>query len=404
MNSSGLQTLGERRIADDKAISQETHYAHVYESTQCSRAKAGEDGLAEQISDTSQAQDILKGSTPEILSLPQHLRKMKALSSNFFQNHPKKVKRNATTSQACVDETIPTQPATMFAIKFESPWVEYEYIRQSEQVTVVRQRSSYFRLANMQEFPATNTIQQSQVLARVSHPNIASIYGVYSYIDKLLVVTEHLDISLAQLDFQSYQIEEWEIATIVAEVLKGLTYVYSMNISCQDLTIASIRLSVRGEVKLLLSMENVRYHQVENPRFAPALLEMPVLEEMIEAMTLPRYHHTSDDQRWSNETLSFLSCSILGSLQNLNDHRFVMKAVSPRKLIPRIRFTLEMESSTSNANNVTCLLPKNGSYPPSGTRSSKKKKASSPQRHGAAKLLKSAPAAGSNEIVTKPGL
>ncbi|KFY98837.1 hypothetical protein V500_01533 [Pseudogymnoascus sp. VKM F-4518 (FW-2643)] len=37
------------------------------------------------------------------------------------------------------------------------------------------------------------------------------------------------------------------------------------------------------------------------------------------------------------------------------------------------------------------------------TRSSKKK-ASSPQRHGAAKLLKSAPAAGSNEIVTKPGL
>jgi hypothetical protein len=66
-------------------------------------------------------------------------------------------------------------------------------------------------------------------------------------------------------------------------------------------------------------MENVRYHQVENLRFAPALLEMPVLEEMIEAMTLPRYHHTSDDQRWSKETLSFLSCSISGSLQNLND-------------------------------------------------------------------------------------
>lgn len=66
-------------------------------------------------------------------------------------------------------------------------------------------------------------------------------------------------------------------------------------------------------------MENLRYHQVENPRFAPALLEMPVLEEIIEAMTLPRYHYTSDDKRWSKETLSFLSCSISGSLQNLND-------------------------------------------------------------------------------------
>ncbi|KFY66716.1 hypothetical protein V497_00765, partial [Pseudogymnoascus sp. VKM F-4516 (FW-969)] len=102
-------------------------------------------------------------------------------------------------------------------------------------------------------------------------------------------------------------------------VLKGLTYMSSKDVSCQDLTTASIRLSVRGEIKLLLSMENIRYHQVENPRFAPALLEMPVLEEIIEAMTLPRYHHTSDDQRWSKEALSFLSCSISGSLQNLND-------------------------------------------------------------------------------------
>lgn len=66
-------------------------------------------------------------------------------------------------------------------------------------------------------------------------------------------------------------------------------------------------------------MENVRYHQVENPRFAPALLEMPILEEMIEAMTISRHHYTSDDQRWPKDALSFLSCSIWGSLQNLND-------------------------------------------------------------------------------------
>ncbi|KFY03302.1 hypothetical protein V490_00219 [Pseudogymnoascus sp. VKM F-3557] len=366
----------ELRIANDEATSQETHHAAVYQS---SRGITDEDGLAEQMDDITQTQDIPKASAPEILLLPQHLRKMKALTSNFFQSQLKKVKRSAMMKRACVDETTPTQPATMFTIKFESPWVEYEYIRQSDQVTV------------------------SQVLARVSHPNIASIYGVYSYIDKLLVVTEHLDISLAQLDFQSYEIEEWEIATIVAEVLKGLTYISSKDISCQDLTTASIRLSVRGEIKLLLSMENVRYHQVENPRFAPALLEMPVLEEMIEAMTLPRYHHTSDDQRWSKETLSFLSCSILGSLQNLNDHRFVMKAVSPRKLIPRIRFTIEMQSSTSNANNDN--VPAAEEWPlPSQRHTQLEKKASSPQRHGAAKLLKGAPAAGSNEIVTKPGL
>lgn len=146
------------------------------------------------------------------------LRKLKYLTSKFFQSHLKKAKGDAALDRTYVGGTAPMQLAKIFTIKFESPWVEYEYIRQSNQVTVVRQRSSYFRLANVHEFLAANTIQQSQVLATVSHPNIASIYGIYSYISKLLVITEYLDISLSQLDFQSYGIEEWEIATIVAEV------------------------------------------------------------------------------------------------------------------------------------------------------------------------------------------
>lgn len=53
--------------------------------------------------------------------------------------------------------------------------------------------------------------------------------------------------------------------------------------------------------------------------FAPALLELPVLEEMIGAMTISRYHLTSADRGWSKEALSFLSCSRSGSLQNLID-------------------------------------------------------------------------------------
>jgi hypothetical protein len=61
------------------------------------------------------------------------------------------------------------------------------------------------------------------------------------------------------------------------------------------------------------------HRQQENPRVSQALLEMPVLAEMIEIMILSRYHHTSDDQRWSKELLSFLGCSISGSLQSLMD-------------------------------------------------------------------------------------
>ena len=55
MKSSGPQILEalEQRIADDKATSQET-------------AKTDEDGLAEQMNDTTQAQDIPKVSAPEV--------------------------------------------------------------------------------------------------------------------------------------------------------------------------------------------------------------------------------------------------------------------------------------------------------------------------------------------------
>lgn len=148
---------------------------------------------------------------------PRPLRKMKAMVLNSFQRHLKKNISSAVDSSR-VNQTTSAQPTKMFVIKSGSPWGDYDYIKRLGQTILVRQRSSYFRLANMQEAPASNFIQQTQVLARVSHPNIASIYDVYYYVDKILIVTEHLDISLDQLDFQSYELEEWEMATIIAEV------------------------------------------------------------------------------------------------------------------------------------------------------------------------------------------
>ncbi|KFY17984.1 hypothetical protein V492_00234 [Pseudogymnoascus sp. VKM F-4246] len=242
---------------------------------------------------------------------------MKAKVLNSFQRHLKKDNSSAMNSSR-VNQTTSAQPTKMFIITSGSPWRDYDYIKRLGQTILVRQRSSYFRLANMQESPTSNFIQQTQVLARVSHPNIASIYGMYYYVDKILLVTEHLDISLDQLDFQSYELEEWEMATIIAEALKGLTYIYSMNISCQHLKMANFRLSVNGTIKLRLDLENVGHREVENPMFAPVLLELPVLEEIIGAMIISRYH-TSADQGCSKEALSFLSWSRSGSLQNLLD-------------------------------------------------------------------------------------
>jgi hypothetical protein len=153
-------------------------------------------------------------------TIPRHrLRKMKALIFNSFQGDPDEDSVIKTgIGLIPVDRTISGRANRMFTIKLGSPWDDYDYIRRCDQVMIVRQRASYFRLANIEESLTVNTLEQSQILSRIAHPNVASIYSAYCYNDKISLVTEHLDISLTQLDFQSYELEEWEIATIVAEV------------------------------------------------------------------------------------------------------------------------------------------------------------------------------------------
>jgi hypothetical protein len=47
------------------------------------------------------------------------------------------------------------------------------------------------------------------------------------------------------------------------------------------------------------------------------LLHYPLLAEIIEEMILSSYHLASDDDRRSEEALSFLSCTFSGSLESL---------------------------------------------------------------------------------------
>jgi serine/threonine protein kinase len=58
-----------------------------------------------------------------------------------------------------------------------------------------------------------------ELLAQVQHPNIADILDVYFYDGQLCIVNEYLDVSLLDLEFKRLVPEEWEIATIVAEVI-----------------------------------------------------------------------------------------------------------------------------------------------------------------------------------------
>jgi hypothetical protein len=62
-------------------------------------------------------------------------------------------------------------------------------------------------------------LQMLELLAQVQHLNIADILNVYFYDSQLCIVSEYLDVSLLDLEFKKLALEEWEIATIVAEVI-----------------------------------------------------------------------------------------------------------------------------------------------------------------------------------------
>ncbi|KAH8674848.1 hypothetical protein BGZ60DRAFT_372764, partial [Tricladium varicosporioides] len=83
----------------------------------------------------------------------------------------------------------------------------------------------------------------------VQHPNIADILDVYFYDGKLCIVSEYLEVSLLDLEFKRLAPEEWEIATIIAEVIKAMTYLLDTLPVC-ELYIDSVRLSLQGSVKL----------------------------------------------------------------------------------------------------------------------------------------------------------
>ena len=71
--------------------------------------------------------------------------------------------------------------------------------------------------------------------------------------------------------------------------------------------------------RLVLNLQQLKHdHLHENPRVSQVLFDFPILAELIEEMMLPRYHHTSDDdKKWSEDALGFLACTISGSLESL---------------------------------------------------------------------------------------
>lgn len=129
--------------------------------------------------------------------------------------------------------TRPWKLKRLLRTEFKSPKEDYLFFQeQSDQGSLVCHRKAIFHLAVIRESFSPRPLHLLEELSLIQHPNIAEILDIYFYDGKLSIVTEHLDVCLLDLDFSRLPPEEWEIATIIAEVT--MPRVWEEKLICVD--------------------------------------------------------------------------------------------------------------------------------------------------------------------------
>ena len=142
----------------------------------------------------------------------RHLKRVQA-----FLGYPSNDDAN-NASQRPTDLETPEKVRRMLNVFLKNPWDDYSYVRHLGQTALTIRKSSSFQLADIREVSPFEVLGDPPILPQIKHPNIATINKIYCYNGKIFLVAEYLEVSFTQLQFQKYDLEEREIATIIAEV------------------------------------------------------------------------------------------------------------------------------------------------------------------------------------------
>jgi serine/threonine protein kinase len=96
-----------------------------------------------------------------------------------------------------IDLAPPLAFRRILRILLRSPWDNYNNVRQLNQVVFTKHKALFFRVVDIREFNCDDILQQFQLLSKIHHPNVASIYNIYYNNRQLFLVTEYLEVSMS---------------------------------------------------------------------------------------------------------------------------------------------------------------------------------------------------------------
>src|SRR5258706_7297641 len=111
------------------------------------------------------------------------------------------------------------QAKKLIRVWYRDPLEDFEHVRQlsDHSRSWICHRVNTCELAVLQETWSLSLLTTTEPLSGL-HPNIATVHDAYFHDENFYIISEYLELSLWELESASNPLQEWEVASVIAEV------------------------------------------------------------------------------------------------------------------------------------------------------------------------------------------
>ncbi|KAI9772441.1 MAG: hypothetical protein M1840_000644 [Geoglossum simile] len=214
---------------------------------------------------------------------------------------------------------LPINPSTstteLIPVRKRSPWDLYRKGYRLElggSVAVVSKMPATDVSFTIRSFSGADAEEKLYMLRLLRHENVLHSYEIFSFEEDYYVVSELMSISLEA--FIIARPDELELAIIIYQILNGISFFASQNLSHGAITCSNVLVSDKGVVKI--ANPECCYKNTQQSSSDVLALGL-VMKQLMENGTNDGRFALQRPDRWSEETLDFLSTTMSASPKQL---------------------------------------------------------------------------------------